>query len=604
MLPVLSQSEADLTACFAQEMSAILDGFSEKDPAGKQNLQRILASDPGAFSRAAVRVLGRVQDSPGARHVVYLLRKQSLLMDALADPRGLKREEAIAAARVIPQWGAPIELDVERVLGATLSQAPSASNAARVLRLMDVLEAASPQPRFSLFQTQLLNYPDSAVRSRSTLLIAGSIKSAALVGRMLLDDDVQVQANAVEALWTFDAAEARPLLLQAARSKCARVAGNAAVGLYRMGDLSGLRMIFHMSQQDDPARRATAAWAMGETGDSRFLPALTARFPQSSGEERVNILQALGRIRRREKLLLEAGQIEVQAWSAKAKGLTRQLSVTLWSPGNPDLSALKATQVAIWDGGTLIHDYEMTGQQNPALAVCGFVLPRFNAPDEPYCVAAMTAITRCFKYKRAEDLWRIDRYLIEPKSGEPSNPIEKASLPYDEAMLGAFYKTQQRGFLASPEAIKIIMENTGAKERSAEDAIAAFERQSEALIRFPAKRRLFLFLSPSSAARMDRHIGRLTSFVANERITLHGIVPKGTTGCDEFEGLCLASDGGTFANLTLDEIPNEVERICAQSLNRYEFAYSVPEGIEPSPSGVIVISSPIGCGRASFELGL
>ena len=76
--------------------------------------------------------------------MLHLLRKHNLLMEALADPRGSRREDA----------------DLERVLSAALSLAPSVANAARVLRLLEVLEAASAQPRFYLFQSELMSYPD------------------------------------------------------------------------------------------------------------------------------------------------------------------------------------------------------------------------------------------------------------------------------------------------------------------------------------------------------------------------------------------------------------------------------------------------------------
>lgn len=613
MLPVLSQSEADLTACFVQDIAALLDSFSEKDTSGKQSLQQMLSSDPAAFSRASIRVLAGATGSAGSRYVLHLLRKHNLLMEALADPRGSKREEAIAAARMIPQIGAPIDADLERVLSATLSEAPSTANASRVLRLLDILEAASPQPRFYLFQGELMGYPDSAVRARSTLLIACSSKSAALVGRMLLDEDVRVQANAVEALWTFDPDEAHPLLLNAARSKTPRVAGNAAVGLYRVGDLSGLRLLFHMAEQNDPVRRATAAWAMGETGDPRFLPFLTAWFPRSSGDERVNILQALGRIRRREKTLAEAGAIEIRTWGlrldtaldaapgAAVDGSSRHLSLTLWSPDKPDLSSMKPTQFAIWEGGKLVQDYEIAAHPNPALAISGFVLPRFSSAADPYGIAVLEGIQGCLKYKRTDDLWRLDRYLTEPRSGESGAPLEKAALPYDESLLGAFVKTQQRGFLAAPEALRRIVESPGARERAADDAIAAFDRQSDAMIKFSGKRKLFLFLAPYCAGRLDRHIARLTSYVANERITLHGIAPKGAAGCEEFQPLCLASEGGSFAWLTPEEVPREVGRIYAQSINRFEVTYRVPGQTEAS-EGSVLITSNSGCGRVSFSL--
>jgi hypothetical protein len=601
MLPVLSRSEADLTACFVQEITSLVASFSEKDTASKQSLQQILSSDQAAFSRASIQVLAEATGSAGSRYVVYLLRKYNLLTEALADSRGSKREIAIAAARMIPRIGAPIDADLERLLSTTLSEARSTENAMRVLRLLDVLEVASAQPRFNLYQAELLAYPDSGVRSRAALLIARSSKSAALVGRLLLDEDVRVQANAVEALWTFDPDEARPFLLNAARSKTSRVAGNAAVGLYRGGDLSSLRLLFSMAQEDDAGRRTTAAWAMGETGDPRFLPFLTARFPSSSGNERVNILQALGRIRRREKSLAESGMIEIRSWDSTADSGGRHLVLTLWSPEKPDLSLLKPTQFAIWEGGALVQDFTVSAQPNPALAISGFVLPRFSSIADPYGMAVLDAIERCLKYKRAGDLWRLDRYLIEPRTRESAAPLEKAALPYEEALIGSFAKSHQRGFLAAPEALLKILHSPGTKERASDDVIAAFDRQSDALIKFSGKRKLFLFLTADCGRRLERQITRLISFITSERIMLHGIAPKGSAGCEEFQALCLASEGGSFATLTPEEVPGEVERIYAQSINRFEVTYRIPEQAA-AQEGSIQITSESGCGRASFPV--
>jgi hypothetical protein len=236
MLQVLSQSDAELTACFAQDIAALTKSFSDNTAASKQSLDQMVSSDPSTFSRAAIRVLGQSTDSSGIRYVLHLLRKCNLLLPALADPAGTKSEDAVAAARVISRIGSPIESDLEAVLSATLGQRSSSANTSSIVRLLDLLGAASRHPRFYLFQGELLGYPDSLVRSKAAFLICRSTKSAALVGRMMFDEDPRVQANAVEALWTFEPAEAAPLLSIGARSKTPRVAANAAVGLDRWGD--------------------------------------------------------------------------------------------------------------------------------------------------------------------------------------------------------------------------------------------------------------------------------------------------------------------------------------------------------------------------------
>jgi HEAT repeats len=557
----------------------------------------MLSADMAAFARASLRVLSRAEGSAGARYLVHLLRKHSLLTEALADPRG-SREDAVGAARVIPHIGTPIASELERALSLTLSQPNTAALTARVLRLLDVLEVASAQPRLYLFQVELMAHPETMVRSRSALLVGRTGKNAAFVSRMLMDHDVRVQANAVEALWSFEAEDARPLLLNAARSTTARVSANALVGLYKIGDLSALQMLFNTAQHSDGDRRASAAWAMGETGDPRFLPFLTEWFSRSSGNERVNVLQALGRIRRREKSLAEGGAIDMRVWEQQAEGARRRVVLTTGG-AKAGVTGLQPTDFAVWEGSTLIHDYQIAGQMNPSLAISGFVLPRFSSETDPYCMALRDAMKRCLRYKRDHDLWRLDRYLAEPR-GESGPPLEKAALPFEESLLGPFAKTHQRGFLSAAEGLNRIIEAQGPKERAADDMVAAFDRQSEAMIKFAGKRRLFLFLPSAGVDRPDRHFARLSSFVANERITLSGFAPKSVSGCEEFQALCVASEGGSFATLAPEEIANQVERIYAESLNRFEITYNVAEGTSPA-DGIVQITSASGCGRAAFS---
>jgi hypothetical protein len=599
MLPVLSQSDSDLTACFVQDIAALLESFPDDASASKQSLHQMLSSDKRAFSRASVRVLAKADGSAGVRYLLHLLRSRSLLMPALTDPMGCKREDAISAGRAISGMGIPLDADLEATLSVTLGEGNPAGNSSRVIRLLQLLEAASSHPRFYLFQTELLSYPDTEVRSKSALLICRTSKSATLVGRMMLDEDPRVQANAVEALWAFDAADATPLLLTAARSKTPRVAANAAVGLYRIGDLSALRLMFKMAQSSEVPRRISAAWAMGETGDPRFLPCLTKWFTGSTGAERVNILQALGRIRRREKSLIEAGTIEIRSWDAHMEGTERRLLLSLWSADPTALSTLKPTQFAIWEGETLVQDYEVAAQPNAGLAISGFVLPRFSSVEDAYGIAVLDGIARCLRYKRPEDLWRVDRYLVEPRNGEHSGPLEKAAIPYDESLLGPHAK-MHRGFLAAPETLRKIIESPGSKERATDDAIAAFDRQSDAMIKFSGKRKLFLFLASGCDRHLDRHLNRLLSFITNERIALHGIASKGATGCEKFEQLCRASEGGSFAELAPEAVAAEVERIYARSTNRFDVTYRIPEHSEPL-EGRIQITSENGCGRGSFR---
>ena len=78
--------------------------------------------------------------------------------------------------------------------------------------------------------------------------------------RLLTKRDPRVRANAIEALWGSDSALARGLFREASRDVNNRVAGNALLGLYLLGDTSAVPQILKMAAQPDPLFRATAAW--------------------------------------------------------------------------------------------------------------------------------------------------------------------------------------------------------------------------------------------------------------------------------------------------------------------------------------------------------
>ena len=287
---------------------------------------------------------------------------------------------------------------------------------------------------------------------------------------MLLDEDPRVQANAVEALWTFDPAEARPLLLNAARSKTPRVAGNAAVGLYRIGDLSSLRLLFNGAGRGIrlPHERGLGD---GRNRRSAFPSLSNALGSQQQRQRKGEVIQALGRITAARKIACRSRRP-----SRYAVGMPRgtapaaHVILSLWSPEKPDLSALKPTQFAIWEGGALVRITRSPRSRMRLWLISGFVLPRFSSVVGPYAIAVLDAIERCLKYKRVDDLWRLDRYLSEPRTGESGAPLEKAALPYDESLSGPMRRPSSVVFWPPPKCFGKLSESPGPRERATDDA--------------------------------------------------------------------------------------------------------------------------------------
>jgi hypothetical protein len=112
------------------------------------------------------------------------------------------------------------------------------------------------------------------VASKAALLAGKLIQSGDWFVDRLLDSDPRVRANAVEALWGLDHEAAVDLFRRAARDPAGRVAANAWYGLYQAGRVESMSGLVRMAAEDDASRQASAAWAMGQTGDPRFIPTL------------------------------------------------------------------------------------------------------------------------------------------------------------------------------------------------------------------------------------------------------------------------------------------------------------------------------------------
>jgi len=186
-------------------------------------------------------------------------------------------------------------------LNKALQGQASASNADRILRILNVLADTGNEICWDPFQIELMAYPDKVVRSKAALLIGQSSRNVARIAHRLSDRDPRVQSNAVEALWCLDAAVAKPHLLEALKSKHNRVFANAALGLYRLGDPDIIALLLEATQHADPLFRVSALWAIGQTQDPRFLQALAEQFKAAEGKPRLALAGAIARIRQREK---------------------------------------------------------------------------------------------------------------------------------------------------------------------------------------------------------------------------------------------------------------------------------------------------------------
>ncbi len=595
--------ETAATSELAVDTAAVLRSFVQEGTTDKASLERLLLANPDAFCRAAIRLLPGAESSAGFRYLVHLLLKHDLLIKVLADAEILGIAEAITVVKSVVQIGSPLEGELEKRLSTLLQQTPGSAVASCIYRLMHLLSEISKNC-FLLFQSELIAYPDPLVRASAVLLIGRAGKNADLMGRMLLDPDPRVQANAVEALWIFKEDACKPMLFTAAKSKHHRVAGNAVVGLYRIAEVRSVAMLLDMARHKDPAFRLSAIWAMGDTGDPRFVPVVTEMFRRSAGAERVATLRTLARIRNRNVARNAKPPMEIRIACAETRADdSRRIVLTLNAAQDAEIPSLKPTDFAIWENGTLICDYSVSVPNVSELLMAGFVTPRILSEVDPYRLAIVKALDLCIPLKRADDLWRIERYAVEAQGLGSSGSRNGPTSSYDDLVLGPNIKTQY-GFIASPELLSKLNGAIGSKERTTVDLLMGTDRVNEAMAKHSGKRHLFLFLHPSStewpvpAARLQL----LADCLKTERIVPHAFALELS---DQWHGLrqvCMATTGGTFTLSPQEELPGVVQMLYSELVGRFEISYRTP-AVGDSPGDVrLSVSTELGCGEITFSL--
>ena len=583
---------------FAQDIAALLESFSEQDTAGKQSLSQLFVSDPRAFAASAIAVLASSQPSPGVRYLVQLLMKGKMLPASLLHPRGTDARVALAALQAITANGTNLQPMLELALNRTLQDQSNPENSQQILRLLELLAAIAPPTFWNSFQLELMAHPDRSVRSKAALLIGRSSKNATWIGRRFMDRDSRVQASAVEALWSLEPAESRALLLTASKSKHNRVAGNALLGLYRIGELKAVRMLLDMAHQREALGfRMSALWVIGESQDPRFLPFLMEQFKSSDGKARLAVTRAMGSIRRREKANAEAGTVRFRVSQACAsQDGQRRFSLVLSSQPARDLSALTPLDFALWEAGELIEKYEVKLTGAAALLAAGFVVPRFLSAGDPYGQAIALALQRSSGSKRADDMWRIDRYSMEPPNDGAEAPPEPSFLPYDDALATQEVK-MRHCFIASPEILNKVIAAEVPRERAAPDLLAAIQRQCEAIVKYSATRHVFVLL-PEAAVLEDNRLSALKALVTAERIILHGFAPCRSADCAAFRDLCLSIPDGTFNDVPPEGLPDALGEIYSVLMNGCEISYESRPG-ETQPA-TLKVSSRFGSGQVDI----
>ena len=144
-------------------------------------------------------------------------------------------------------------------------------SADEVIRMIRIFECICSKPELLDHLLRLENLDHPRVRSKVVLTIGRLVQNTSWLREQLQDPNSRVRANAIEALWEVQVEGAEELLLRAAFDSNNRVIGNAAYGLYKLGNPKAVPILYSLLRHPDPLFRISGLWVVTQLGDPRFL---------------------------------------------------------------------------------------------------------------------------------------------------------------------------------------------------------------------------------------------------------------------------------------------------------------------------------------------
>lgn len=234
-----------------------------------QRLSKLLDESPALFRQVVGVLLGSARDTPELRHVIGLLSGRGMLAPMLRDLSRKDRGAAAVVAQIAQRMDPRFDHSMARPEGETRLPIEQAWPAPEfLLGLLDSLNAGlALMPMLD----PLRRSDDAKVRARVALLLGRITRAQNWCQALEQDDDPRVRANVMESHWSVGGETAPECYARGLEDTHHRVVANALVGLYLQGETSAVSGMVYMAQHQDPVFRAAAAWAMGRTGDTRFL---------------------------------------------------------------------------------------------------------------------------------------------------------------------------------------------------------------------------------------------------------------------------------------------------------------------------------------------
>jgi hypothetical protein len=555
---------------YGARLEAVVRDFDRDPRESRRRMRELLDGDREGFCAKALDLVKKHGDSRAARCLVVLLVANNLLRPALCDP-GLSGQEAVAVARAVALVDPMLDFSLARALTENSDTTP-----ANASRLIQILSEISDGTQILPWLARLLRHPDPHIRSKAVLLVGRGGRSVRWAQKRMAEEDSRVRANAVESLWRVDTAEAHTLLEQASRDGNNRVAGNALLGLYWLGDCASLPGVQRIARSESSLFRSTAAWVMGRTGDPRFTEVLAGMLRDPNAAVRKRAFSALAGMRSAAAQAPGAGELRVAAHFTRndCDKESRQVRVAVLAEGGVEHADILPTHFLLAEDGRQVFEYEVAAcPPNNAIAVA-FILPGAaggsTAPPDQGALG-------CLEWKRPADVWAVLRYGPEaPDCGK---------VPASESDGPAAYT-------ASGEAAASALSHP---EHARDDMWTALWRAVHDENGFGRGRRHLLVVTREYIGRVAGH--GILSAIRNSATSVQVISTVENPAIEDF---CGRVQGSYYLAAGEQDVAALVEQAYLGLLARYAITYR--SAVPPASRLTVRVHSPGGWGRTEIAI--
>jgi hypothetical protein len=568
------------------ELERLVRGFNRDSVFSVKAIREILEIDPSGFYAAALDLLREGDDSRGSQYLITTLVGQNLFLAALSDP-ALTEQQAAALARAARKTSANVDIDVAKHLTQRVSAGGSNDE---IQRLMAILCTISDGTRIMPQLLTLARQPNPYLQSKAVLMIGRANHSVKWLRKRLEDPDARIRANALEALWGVDTEESREILRKTAQDAHNRVAGNALLGLYLLGDTSSILEILKLAEHESRNFRATAAWIMGRTEDPRFTKALARLMGETATEVRARAFSALGLVRSAAAKASQAGE-----W--RVVGQMQRSTQTGWRRLQAEVSSLDGkrqvklvpTQFLLAEDGLQVNVFSVDEKPAPEALSITFLYPRVGevetAPLNQGAVAGL-------RWKRPSDLWSAIAYLPTRHDLQVRLAGQKIELVPEGS---ADAESMPMTFTCDPVNARAMLLRAQPKVECTE--LWGSLRRAVQLEGGPARGQRHVVLYSLNESAPSSLYPEVVSAARHSRTTMHVIA---LVANPMLENLCQMTHGTFQLVESESEVAEIVEHTCLNLVARYSIRY---EPVCPDAQALSIrVQSPEGWGEAEIPI--